>query len=116
MDDVFPDETFRDHEPVGVDIVQADKLVGKLANRVANMDPLFALVEMDVAQIVRVGHVDLLVLLLAQMRIDHDGTVVTAVDEIRVVTVFLHGANDAVELPRCCRACRVEEVPTNVDL
>ena len=38
------------------------------------------------------------------------------VDQVGVVAVALHRADDAVELPRRRRRCRVEEVPGDVDL
>ena len=61
---------------------------------------LLALVEVDVAEAVRLDDVDLLVLALAEVRVDDDGAVVARVDEVLLVAVLLHGADDAVELPR----------------
>ena len=55
VDDVLADEPLRDHEPFGIDLVQAEELVGQVADGVADVDPLLALVEVDVAQPVRVG-------------------------------------------------------------
>ena len=47
-----------------------------------NRDPLLAFVEVDVAQAVRLDDVDLLVLALAEVRVDDDGAVVAGVDEV----------------------------------
>ena len=79
-----PMNRLRDHEPVGVDLVQAEELVGEIADRVADVDPgLVAFVEVDVAQAVRLHHRQLLVLRLAEVRVDDDGAVVAGVDQRR---------------------------------
>ena len=88
----------------------------QIADRVADVDPLLAFVEVDVAQAVRLDHVDLLVLALAEVRVDDHGAVVAGVDQVRVVAVLLHRADHAVELPGRGRRRRVEEVPGDVDL
>ena len=94
-------------KPSRIDVIEAEELVGEIADRVADVDPrLVAFVEMDVAQAVRLDHRQLLVLALAEVRVDDDGAVVAGVDERRVVAVALHRADDAVELPRRRRRAR----------
>ena len=61
-------------------------------------------------------HVDLLVLALAQMGVDHDGAVVAAVDPLARVAVPQHRPHHAVQLPGRGGAAGVEEVPGDVDL
>ena len=58
----------------------------------------------------------LLVLGFAEVRVDHHRAVVAGVDQLRVVAVPLHRADDAVQLPRRGRAAGEEEVPGDVDL
>ncbi len=117
VDDVLADEPARNHEAVGVDLVQAEELLRQIADRVADVDPrLVAFVEVDVAQPVRVDDVDLLVLALAEVRVDDDRAVVARVDQVRVVAVLLHRPDHALELPGRRRAAREEEVPGDVDL
>ena len=99
MDDVLADEALGDREALRVDLVEAQELLGEIPHRLADGDPLLALVEVDVAQAVGLDHVDLLVLALAQVRVDDDGAVVTAVDELGLVAVALHRLDDAVQLP-----------------
>jgi hypothetical protein len=70
----------------------------------------------DVAQAVGLDDIDLLVLALAEMRVDDDGAVVAGMHQGRVEAVLLHRLDDAVELPGGRRAARVEEVPGDVDL
>ena len=82
VDDVLADEPPRDHEPVRVDLVQAEELLREVADRVPDRDPLLALVEVDVAQAVRLDDVELLVLALAEVRVDDDGAVVARVDQV----------------------------------
>ena len=60
--------------------------------------------------------VELLVLRLAEVRVDHDGAVVAGVDQRRIVAVPLHRRDHAVELPRRGRRTGEEEVPGDVDL
>jgi hypothetical protein len=69
-----------------------------------------------VAQAVRLHHVDLLVLALTEVGVDHHGAVVARVHQLFRVPVGHHGADDAVELPWRGRRRRVEEVPADVDL
>ena len=71
---------------------------------------------MHVAKAMCLDHVELLVLPLAQVRVDHDGAVVARMDERRIITIGLHGSDDAIELPRSGGATRKEEVPRDVDL
>ena len=71
---------------------------------------------MDIPQTVRLDHVDLFVLALAEVSVDHDGAVVAGVNQLGVISVGLHGANDALELPRCRAAAGKEEVPRDVHL
>jgi hypothetical protein len=101
MQDVLADEALRDHEPVRVDVVQAEELVGEVADGVADVDPrLVALVEVDVAQAVRLHHRQLLVFGFTKVSVDDDGAVVAGVNQLRLVAVRLHRLNHAVELPR----------------
>ncbi len=117
VQDVLADEPLRDHEPVRVDLVQAEELVGELADRVADVDPrLVAFVEMDVAQAVGLHHRQLLVLGFAEVRVDHDRAVVAGVNQLRIVAVALHRGDHAVELPRRGRAAGEEKMPGDVDL
>ena len=56
-----PMKRLRNHEAVGVDLVQAEELLGEIADRVADVDPrLVAFVEVDVAEAVRLHHVSCL--------------------------------------------------------
>jgi hypothetical protein len=116
VDDVLPDEALRDHEALRVDLVQAGELLGQIADRVADVDPLLALVDVDVAQAMRLDDVELLVLALAEVRVDHHSAVMAGVNQIRLVAVLLHRANHSFELPRRRRAAGKEEVPRDVDL
>ena len=116
MNDVLADEPARNHEPLRVHLVQAEEVLRQIADGVVDVDPLFAFVDVDVAQPVRLDDRELLVLALAQVRVDHDRPVVARVDQIRRVAVLLHGANHALELPGGGRAARKEEVPRDVDL
>ena len=75
-----PMKRFGIMKALGIDLVQAEELVGQLADRVANVDPFLAFVEVYVAQAVGLDDVDLLVLALAQMGVDDDGAVVAGVD------------------------------------
>ena len=117
VQDVLADEPLRDHEPVGVDVVQAEELVREIADRVADVDPrLVAFIEMDVAQAVRLHDRQLLVFGFAEVRVDDDGAVVAGVDQLRLVAVLLHRLDHAVELPRRGRRAGKEEMPRDVDL
>ena len=83
VDDVLADEALRDHEALRVDLVEAHELLRQVADRLADVDPLLGLVEVDVAQAVRLDDVDLLVLALAEMRVDDDRAVVARVHQRR---------------------------------
>ena len=83
VDDVFPDEALRDHESLRVDLVQAGELLREVADRIADVDPLLGLVDVDVAQVVRLDDVDLLVLGFAEVGVDDDGAVVAGVNQLR---------------------------------
>ena len=48
-------------ETAGVDVVEAQEVVGEVAHCVADVDPLLPLVEVEVAQAVGLDDVDLLV-------------------------------------------------------
>ena len=101
MDDVFADEPLGNHEALGIDLVQAQKLVSEITDGVADIDPFdVLLVQMDIPQFVCVGNIDLLVLAFTEAGVDDHGTVVAAMDQVGIVTVTLHGANNPVQLPR----------------
>ncbi len=70
-------------KPPRVHLVQAEELLRQIADRVADVDPLLAFVEVNVPQPVRLDDVDLLVLALAEVRVDDDGAVVAGVDQRR---------------------------------
>ncbi len=116
VDDVLPDEPLRDHESLRVHLVQAEELPGEVTDGLADVDPLLGLVDVDVPEPVRLDDVDLLVLAFAEVRIDHDRTIVAGMDEPRVVPVRLHRLDHAVELPGCRGAAGKEEMPGDVHL
>ena len=117
VDDVLADEAARNHEPVGIDLIEAEELLREIADRVLDVDPgLVALVEMDVLQAMRLDHVELLVLAFAEMGVDDHGAVVAGVDQVLAVAVGGHRPDHAVELPRRGRAAGEEEMPGDVDL
>ena len=111
-----PMKRFGIMNPARIDVVQAGELLREIADRVADVDPLFGLVDVDVPQPVRLDDVDLLVFALAEVRVDHDRAVVAGVDERRIVSVAFHRTDDALELPRRGRAAGEEKVPGDVDL
>ena len=61
MDDVFAHKAFGNVEPARIDLVEAQELVGQVAHCVADVQPLLALVQVDVAQAVRLHDGQLLV-------------------------------------------------------
>jgi hypothetical protein len=87
-----------------------------MTNRLADVDPLFGLVDVDVPQAVLFDDVDLFVLALAEMRVDDHGSVMAGMNEARIVPVLLHGRDHAVELPGRRRAARKKEMPRDIDL
>ena len=116
VDDVFADKPLRDHESVGINLVQAQELIGQVPDRIPHVDPFVAFVKMDVFQPVSLDDRQLLVLPLAEVRVDHHGPVVTAVDFSGIVAIPLQRPDHAIQLPRSRRTGRVEKVPTDVDL
>jgi hypothetical protein len=117
VQDVLADEAARDHEPVRVDLIQAQELAGQVANGVLDVDPgLVALIEVDVLQTVGLDDGQLLVLAFTQVRVDDHGAVVAGVNPALVVAILQHGADDPVELPRRRRRPGEKEVPGDVDL
>src|SRR5262249_701755 len=103
-------------EALRVDVIQAEKAIGQVPHRVANMNPLFTLVEVDIAQTVSLDDVELLVLPLAQPGVDDDRPVVARVDQFLAVAIAGHGPYHPIELPRSGGAAGKEEVPRDVDL
>jgi len=116
MYDVLADEPFGYRETVRINVVEAQELAGEFPHGVANVEPLFAFVKVDVAQAVGVEYVNLLIFAFAQVSVDHHRPVVAAVDQFLFVSVFQHGVDDAVQLPGRGRASRKKEVPGDVDL
>src|SRR6266508_6099059 len=70
---------------------------------------------MNISQTMRFDDGQLLVFDLTQVRIDYDGSVVAGMKELRIVAVGLHGADDAIELPRSRRRTWEEEMPGYID-
>ena len=117
VDDVLADEAARNHEPVGIDVVQAEELLREISDRVADVDPrLVALVQVDVPQPVGLDDVELLVLAFTEVRVDDDRAVVAGVDALPGIAIRQQRPGDAVELPRRRGRARKEEVPGDVDL
>ena len=116
MNDVLADEPARNHEPLRIDLIQAEELFCEVSDRVTDVDPLFAFINMDVAEAVRLDDRQLLVLALAEVSVDHHRTVVARMHQFRRIAVLLHRANHALELPGCGRAAGEEEMPRDIDL
>ena len=116
MDDILANKPLWNVEAIREDLVEHQELVGKIADRVAHADPLLALVQVDIAQPVGLDDVDLLVLSLAQVRVDHHRAIVAGVDQLIAVAILLHGADHALELPGRGRAAGEEVVPGDVHL
>ena len=116
MNDVLADEPAGNHEALRIDLVQAEEVFREIADGVADVDPLFAFVDMDVAEAVRLDDRQLLVFALAQVSVDDNGSVVARVHQVGRIAVLLHGPNHTLQLPGCGRAAREEEVPRDVDL
>lgn len=117
MDDVLADKPLRNGKPVRVDLLETEKLVNEIAHGLSNGHPFNTrLVEVNVAQAMRLNHAELLVLALAEPGVDHDGSIVAHVDQIRIVPVALHRPDDTLQLPRRRRTAGVEEMPTDVHL
>ena len=117
MNDVLADEPARDHEAVGIDLVEAEKPLREVADRVTDVHPgLVALVEVDVAQTVGLHHRQLLVLAFTEVRVDDDGAVVAGVNQVGSIAVLLQrritpsSCHGVVERPG------KEEMPRDVDL
>ena len=111
MNDVLADEPARNHEPFRVHVVQAEKFLRQVANGVLDVDPLFSFVDVDIPQSVGFDDRKLLVLALAEVRVDHHRTVMARVNQVRRISVLLHRANHPFELPRRGRGGREKEVP-----
>ncbi len=116
MDNILADKPLRNIEAVREDLVEHQELVGQIADRVAHADPLLALVEVDVAQAMGLDDVDLLVLGLTQVRVDHHRAVMAGVDQVGAVAVLLHGADHTLKLPGRGRAAGEEIVPRDINL
>ena len=82
-----PMKRFGIMKPFGYTSFEAGELLREIADRVTDIDPLFGLVDVNVAQPVRLDDVDLLVLALAEVGVDHDGAVVTRMNQARIVAV-----------------------------
>ncbi len=114
VNDVLADESPGNVESARENLVEAEKLFRQIANRVADVNPLFAFVEMNVAQVVRLHDIELFILAFAQMRVDDDGTVMARVNQIRIVAVLFHRADDTFHLPRRRRTAGKEKVPRDI--
>ena len=66
---------------------------------------------MYVSQAVRFDDGEVFVFLFAQMRVNDYGSVVAAVNEIGIVAIAFHGANNTIELPGGCGTSGKEKVP-----
>jgi hypothetical protein len=81
--DVLADEPPGIMKPDGYTSFRQRNLRVRSPTGLADVDPLLALVDVDVAQPVRLDDVELLVLALAEMRVDDDGAVVARVQQGR---------------------------------
>ena len=115
MDDVFADEPPRNHETLRIHLVQAEELFREIADGVTDVDPLFAFIDMDVAETVCLDDRQLLVFALAEVGVDDHCPVVTRVHQFGRIAILFHRSNDALELPGCRRAAGEEEVPRDID-
>jgi hypothetical protein len=116
VNDVLADEALRDHEALRVHLVEARELLRQVAHCLPDVDPLLGLVDMDVPDSVGVHDVDLLVLALSQVRVDHHRAVMAGVDQRGIVPVLLHRADHPLELPRRRGGRGEEKVPRDVHL
>src|SRR5437899_13105717 len=66
---------------------------------------------MNIAQAMALDDAEQLVFPLAQARVDDDRPVVRGMDPLWAIAVSQHGIDDALQLPRRCRATGEEEVP-----
>lgn len=115
MDDVFIDKAFGDMKAFGIDFVQAEKFCGEVPDGIAYVDPFFAFVEMYIFQAVRFDDGEVFVFFFAQTRVDDYGSIVATVNEIGIVAIPFHGADNTVELPGRCGTSGEKKVPGNVD-
>ena len=117
VDYVLTDEPLGDAEAVWVDVAQNQELVDKIPHGLVDRDPFLAgVVKVDVAQGVSLDHGELLVLALTEPGVDHDGPVVTCVNQVGVISVTFHRTDDTLQLPGSRRAAREKEMPTDVHL
>ena len=110
-----PMKRFGNQKSLRVDVVEAEELLGEIANGILDVEPVLALIEMNIPEAMRFDHVELFVLPLAQVRVDHDGAVVARMNQRGIVAIGLHGTDDAIELPGSSGASRKEEMPGDID-
>ena len=111
VDDVFIEKAFGNVKAFGIDFVQAEKFCGEVSDCVAYVDPFFAFVEMYISQSVRFDDGEVFVFFFTQTRVDDHGSVVAAVNEVGIVAIPFHGADNTVELPWCCGTSGKKKVP-----
>jgi hypothetical protein len=114
MDDVFSDEPFRDAKPFRKNPVKAEKLLGKVADGISDIDPLFTFVKVNIAQSVRLDHRELLVFTFPQVRVDDYRPVMACMHPLGAETVPFHRTDDSIELPGGGRAAGIKEMPADV--
>ena len=117
VDDVFADKPLGDHEPFWVYLVEAEELIGQVADGVSHIDPLFVtLVEVDIAEPMGLNDVNLFIFAFAQMSVNDDGPVMAGMDFGRVIAVPFEAADNAFHLPRRGGTAGVEKMPTDIHL
>ena len=87
MNDVLAEEALGDVKATRVDLVQAQEVPGEITHGIPNVDPLLAFVQVNVAQAVARDDIQLLLLPLAKMRVDHHRTVVAGMDALGGIAV-----------------------------